>query len=160
MVRRSTGVTAAFPAHASESAANASFLFASTPMSVRPAPSAVISSSAPRTTSAARSVIRRQSQVMYGSHSAPFRTSVSTAFFGASLTCVGNPAPPIPIMPHSLTLAIISSADGSARGGRETLSYAKSLIISICLHFPPVAVGSSLIPATVPDTEECTRAET
>ena len=48
--------------------------------------------------------------------------------FGASFTCVGNPAPPIPTTPPSLILARISSFERSSRRAGVNLS-----LIHICL---------------------------
>ena len=56
------------------------------------------------------------SAVRYGSHSHPLRRIVSTGFAGFSLTQVGKPAPPIPTIPASFTISMISSAVRSSNG--------------------------------------------
>ena len=60
---------------------------------------------APASTSAARSRIRRSSQVIQGSHSAPLRISVSMPLPLPSLTWLGKVAPPRPTMPQSRSQA-------------------------------------------------------
>ena len=70
----------------------------------------------PPTSSAAFSRISTSSAVMYGSHSVPLRISVRIFCCGraASLTAVGKPAPPRPLIPASRIFSS-SSAASSAR---------------------------------------------
>src|ERR1035437_2273698 len=84
------------------------------------APTASMASCMPRTSSAALSSIVTASLWSRGSHSAPLAMTVSA--LAASLTCVGNPPPPAPTTPASLTCSprlmgrISGGSQGSDRG--------------------------------------------
>ena len=85
---------------------------------------------------------------------------VSIFSFGVSLTAVGNPAPPMPTMPASRTRSTISEGDASSgRGGSRFFSYLPSFSTTICSALAPEATGSFTTPLTVPETGECTAAE-
>ena len=88
--------------------------------------------------------------------------SIISAFFGESFTLVGNPAPPIPTMPASSIIFIISSLESSS-GLPENIGAASSYIPSFSTimesTIPPVATSLFSIALTVPDTEECMLAD-
>ena len=80
----------------------------------------------PSTISFALAYIVAASIHRYGSHSAPFAItySIFASGGGDSLTCVGNEAPPIPVMPASLIRLIASSlviSKGSRIGKNSSL---------------------------------------
>ena len=70
----------------------------------------------PKIMSSANSRRTLWSAVKYGSHSHPLRRMVSTGLAGFSLTQVGKPAPPIPTIPASFTISMISSGVSSSKG--------------------------------------------
>ena len=67
----------------------------------------------PRAISSARSRIRRSSQVIQGSHSAPLMISVSMRPVapGFNLRWLGKVAPPRPTMPASRRMSLSASGD-------------------------------------------------
>ncbi len=148
------------------SAAMASGLLRSTPITTRLAPSARIMIRAPSCTRSGYSAMMRWSVVRYGSHSAPLRMIVSTArsLGGASLTCVGNAAPPSPTTPPSCTARTISSGVsrshcGTMRG-RCTCADQRSTAMRTAVSMLPSGCGHSSTSTTVPDALACTGAET
>ena len=104
-------------------AAMASGLLSSTPMTQVLRFRYFITTRIPSTMLSVLSSIRRISQVIKGSHSAPFTTRVSTwsRFLGFSLMWVGNPAPPKPTRPQARAALIRSSllfTTGGAMSGQ------------------------------------------
>ena len=128
-------------------------------MITRCAPQARRHSSAPAVTSAAYSRMSLSSQVMYGSHSAPFMRSVSTLPRTFSFTAVGNPAPPMPTMPASAMRASTLSGVRSASGASVVCSSEKSFSMRTCSVFFPAKVMCVTMLFTVPATGENTFAE-
>ena len=108
-MRRDSTVTSFLPPTKAFRCSMASSLLASTPMTALLRPKACIRMRTPPMTFSPCSSISRWSAVMYGSHSAPLRISVSTLPRPELIfTWVGKPAPPIPVIPASLTISTIS----------------------------------------------------
>ena len=103
------------------------------------------------------------SAVSRGSHSHPFRRMVSTGFAGFSFTQVGKPAPPIPTIPASRMISMISSG---VRLSRSLCGCTDSCRVFLPSDSITTAITSlPLVPCirgstatTVPLTLECTGA--
>jgi hypothetical protein len=82
---------------------------------------------------------------------------------GASLMCVGNPAPPMPTMPASETSEISFFGSRLSQSGCGTIvsTHASwpSGSISTASAFAPVAVSASSTDLTVPEVGACTLAD-
>ena len=149
--------TFSIPETASVMAAMASGLLLSMPMTQEVSSKYFITTLMPSTMLSVLSSIRRISQVMKGSHSAPLITRVSTSarFLGFSLMWVGNPAPPRPTRPQARTALIRSSrlfTTGGARSGQGVWSL--SVVMTTLLHLSPPGVINSSMAVTVPETLE------
>ena len=82
--------------------------------------------------------------------------SILFGSFGDNFTCVGKPAPPLPTIPASFTLLIISSfvkavTSASAMYYTFFLSFFFSITIEFTLS--PTATRLGSIALTVPDTD-------
>ena len=135
----------------------ASGLFSSIPIYPFFSPSCSITRSAPSMISWVFSSINLWSEVINGSHSAPFTISVSTSsrFCGLYLICVGNAAPPRPTSPLFLT-AFIKSSLLLISGGFTSSQISCFLSVSMTMigSSPPITDRIRSIPVTVPETLE------
>ena len=109
-ISKPTTSTSEYPSAALVTASIASGLFTSIPIYPLCTSNAFITALIPNTTSSGCSTINLWSAVKYGSHSAPFSiiTSIFESGGGDNFTCVGNVAPPIPTIPASCIIFIIS----------------------------------------------------
>ena len=103
------------------------------------------------------------SAVRRGSHSHPFRRTASIGLFGFNLTAVGKPAPPIPTIPASRTISMISSGVRSSYplcGFTDSCRvFFPSDSMTTAITSPPlVAWRRGSTATTVPLTLECTGA--
>ena len=157
--------TSIFPISATFSCINsiASCLLSSMTMMPFSAPVVLRIAFRPKIISSANSRRTLWSAVKYGSHSHPLRRMVSTGFAGFSLTQVGKPAPPIPTIPASFTISMISSGVSSSRAlcgctdSCRVFFPSDSMTTAITsLPLVPCIRGSTA--TTVPLTLECTGA--
>ena len=154
-------------ARGSRMASTASGLFDSMPTMPRSHRAALMMRARPSRISAGRSSISRWSAVSHGSHSAPFRMTVSIGLDsgGDSLTCVGKAAPPRPTRPASLDDVPISSGVSDATSGAG-LDRLVPRVLAVALDDDrPCArlragAGTCRPPATLPEIDACTGTET
>ena len=78
--------------------------------------------------------------------------SISFGFFGANLTWVGKPAPPIPTIPASFIALRIDSFEPSQLNVSLVFSYLSSFSITTQLTFVPLAIILGSIALTIPET--------
>ena len=102
--------------------------------------------------------------MIYGSHSAPLTSTVSTLpTADASFALVGKPAPPMPVIPASRMIAI-SSSGGSVRGLARFWIVGQSVTrpsfssTTAGMSVPP-GCGRGSTATTVPETDACTGAQ-
>ena len=164
-ISRPTTSTSGYGSAALVTASIASSLFTSIPIYPLWTSNALITALIPNTTSSGISTINLWSAVKYGSHSAPL--SIITSMFesggGDNFTCVGNVAPPIPTIPASCMIFMISFGSRLSNSPCGlTLSSSSSLkSFSITIHCPiPPGTSCIFISITLPETDECTLADT
>ena len=117
----------------------------------------------PKIISSAYSRSTLWSAVKSGSHSHPLRRMVSTGFAGFSLTQVGKPAPPIPTIPASRMISMISSGVSLSRspcGCTDScrVFFPSDSITTAITSLPLVPCIRGSTATTVPLTLECTGA--
>ena len=113
----------------------------------------------PESTFSPYSSITRWSAVIYGSHSHPFRITVSIflSLGGTSLTWVGKVAPPSPTMPASLIFSksfFTESAFGFLATSSSThLSSPSEVTVKAFINRPVGGFITMGVPDISPDTE-------
>ena len=117
----------------------------------------------PKIMSSAYSRSTLWSAVNRGSHSHPLRRMVSTGLAGLSLTQVGKPAPPIPTIPASRMISMISSGVRLSRspcGCTDScrVFFPSDSMTTAITSLPRVPCIRGSTATTVPLTLECTGA--